>query len=124
MPRSKRNKKFKRQNRSKRIKKTQEEIAIENQINALRQRLAIVRSQRQNQPQNQNQPQRQNQPIIKNETGKPYYEMISDTPRNNFKNVILRYKVINFESNNMESYLNNILKWVRTRVFTGWKKKI
>ena len=49
--------------------------------------------------------------------------MISDTPRNNFKNVILRYKVINFESNDMESYLNNILKWVRTRVFTGWKKK-
>ena len=110
MSRSKRIKKFKRQNRSKRIKKTQEEIAIENQINALRQRLAIVRSQR------------QNQPIIKNETGKPYYEMISDTPRNNFKNVILRYKVINFESNNMESYLNNILKWVKTRVFTGWKK--
>ena len=41
--------------RSKRIKKTQEEIAIENQINALRQRLTIVRSQRQNQPQRQNQ---------------------------------------------------------------------
>ena len=50
--------------------------------------------------------------------------MISDTPRNNFHNVILRYKVINFESNNMESYLNNILKWVKTRVFTGWKKNL
>ena len=54
-------KEFKRQNQSKRIKKTQEEIAIENQINALRQRLAIVRSQRQNQSQSQN------QPIIRND---------------------------------------------------------
>ena len=35
--------------RPKRIIKTQEEIAIENQINALRQRLAIERSKRQNQ---------------------------------------------------------------------------
>ena len=32
--------------RPKRIKKTKEEIAIENQINALRQRLAIERSKR------------------------------------------------------------------------------
>ena len=49
--------------------------------------------------------------------------MISDTPRNNFKNIILRYKVKNFESNDIESYLNKISKWVKTRVFTGWKKK-
>ena len=117
-------------------KKTKKEIDIENQIKILKQRLAIEKSKRQNQSQSQNQSQRQNQPIIRNdfrdvilaeipgirESGKPYYEMISDTPRNNFHNVILRYKVKNFESNDIESYLNKISKWVKTRVFTGWKK--
>ena len=57
------------------------------------------------------------------EEGKPEYEMISDTPRNNFHNVILRYKVKNFESNNIESYLNKISIWVKTRVDTEWKEK-
>ena len=114
----------------KRTRKTQEEIAIENQIKALRQQLAIERSQRLNQS------QRQNQPTIRNdfrdvisaeipgieESGKPDYEIISDTPKNNFRDVILRYKVKNFESNDIESYLNKISKWVKRRVFTGWKK--
>ena len=134
--------------RPKKTKKTQEEIAIENQIKALKQQLAIEKSKRQNrsqnQSQNQNRSQRQNQStvkkpakeIIKNdfrdvisaeipgieESGKPDYERISDTPRNNFHNASLRYKVKIFKSNDIESYLNKISKWVKTRVVTGWKK--
>ena len=57
------------------------------------------------------------------EEGKPDYEKISDTPKNNFHNVILRYKVKNFKSNNIESYLNKLSKWVKRREITGWKKK-
>ena len=48
--------------------------------------------------------------------------MISDKLKNNFHDVNLRYKVKNFESNNIESYLNKTSKWVKRRVFTGWKK--
>ena len=48
--------------------------------------------------------------------------MISDTPRNNFHNVILRYKVKNFESNDIESYLNKISKWVKKEYLLNGKK--
>ena len=93
--------------RRKRIKKTQKEIDIENQIKILKQQLKIERSKRKSRFKYQNQFQSQNQPIIRNdprddisaeipgiiESGKPIYEEISNTPRNNFHNVILRYKV-------------------------------
>ena len=119
--------------RRKRIKKTKKEIDIENQIKILEQQLAIERSKNQNQSIIKK-PARE---ILKNdyrdvisaeipgiiEEGKPDYEKISDTLKNNFHDVILRYKVKNFKSNNIESYLNKISKWVKRRVITGWKKK-
>ena len=43
--------------------------------------------------------------------------------KNNFHNVILRYKVKNFESNNPESYLNKISEWEKERVYNDWKQK-
>ena len=98
--------------RRKRIKKTKKEIDIENQKKILEQQLAIERSKSQNQSKDKNQsiikkPARE---ILKNdyrdvisaeipgiiEEGKPDYEKISDTPKNNFHDVILRYKVKNF----------------------------
>ena len=92
--------------RRKRIKKTKKEIDIENQIKILKQQLAIERSKNQNQSIIKK-PARE---ILKNdyrdvisaeipgiiEEGKPDYEKISDTPKNNFHDVILRYKVKNF----------------------------
>ena len=126
--------------RRKRIKKTKKEIDIENQIKILEQQLAIERSKSQNQSKDKNQsiikkPARE---MLKNdyrdvisaeipgiiEEGKPDYEKISDTPKNNFHDVILRYKVKNFKSNNIESYLNKISKWIKRRVITGWKKNL
>ena len=97
--------------RRKRIKKTKKEIDIENQIKILEQQLAIERSKSQNQSQNQSIIKKPAREILKNdyrdvisaeipgiiEEGKPDYEKISDTPRNNFHDVILRYKVKNFE---------------------------
>ena len=94
-----------------------------NQINALRQRLAIERSKRQNQS-TIKKPARE---ILKNdyrdvissetsgitESGKPIYEEISDKPKNNLNNTILRYEVKNYESNNTDTYLNKISEWVK-----------
>ena len=93
----------------------------------MRQRLAIERSKIQNQS-TIKKPARE---ILKNdyrdvisaeipgiiESGEPIYEEISDKPKNSFHNVILRYKVENFESNNPESYLSRISEWVKERVF-------
>ena len=93
--------------RRKRIKKTQEEIDIENQIKILNQQLVIERSKNQNQSIIKK-PARE---ILKNDyrdvisaeipgnnriRENQIYEEISDTPRNNFQNVILRYKVDKF----------------------------
>ena len=95
----------------------------------MRQRLAIERSK----PIYNKKPARE---ILKNDyrdvisaeipeiiESEPIYEENFDKPKNNFHDVILRYKVKNFESNNLESYLNRVSEWVKERVFNDWKQK-
>ena len=99
----------------------------------MRQRPAIERSKRQNQS-TIKKPARE---IFKNDYRdvisaeipgiielEPIYKEITDKPKNNFHDVILRYKVESFESNNPELYLNRISEWVKERepVFDDWKQ--
>ena len=124
--------------RQSKIKKSEEEINIENQIKALnkqkkalKEQLAIKKSKRQDQT-----IKRPAKEILKTdfrdaipaeiegiiEEGEPVFEEISVRLKNNFHDVILRYKVNNYISNDVNTYLDNISRWVREKTFNEWKR--
>ena len=100
--------------------KSKAEIDIENQIKALDERLAIERSKRLNQtikrPAKELPKIELKDEIPKEiEEGEPEFEEISVKLKNNYRNVILEYKVKNYVSNNVNRYLDNISKWLKKK---------
>ena len=119
--------------------KTQKQIDLENRMKALKEeekalkeQLAIEKLKTQNQT-----IKRPAKEILKTnfrdvipaeiegiiEEGEAEFEEIFVKLENNFHNIILRYKVNNYVSNDVNTYLDNISRWVREKTFNEWKQK-
>ena len=112
--------------KQKKSKKSVKELDLEKKIKLLQQKLKQLKSQ------NQSDTKKPANEILKNDfrdvispqmpeitqSGEPIYKEIFNNPTKNFHDVILRYKVKNYESNDSETYLNKISEWIKEKAST------